>query len=573
MEKISAFFKKIGNFLFGNRKRKIITATAAAAVVLTALIAVGTVLVVKQLTSGAVITSNNNSAVTDTNSSSQQQQGSDGTDIDIPQVDQSENYKPHTENTAYDETEYREMPDISRATMSAAEVVSKYRGYTDWRIYSIRTAVSASVPEQNGRSFYFSNNGKPTNSGKSPQEAISNINALARLGLKAGDVVYFECGSLWRAKINLAWEGVTFTSYGTGKKPEFYGSPENAATASHWNKTDAKNIYVYHESITDDVGTIVFNEGEQHAIKHIPVIKNEKSVDNASGEDFAGYKDLKQNFDFYHDNSNGLLYLYYDKGNPGDSFKSIELCTRGNVISVSADHVTIDNLCIKYGGSHGIGSGSRTGLTVRNCEIGWIGGSIQSRNYTSPTRFGNGVEIWDRAYDFTVDNNYFYQIYDAAVTFQYKGDDSTVEYRNIKFNNNVMDYCNYSIEYFLSDNSNTDSAISDVEFANNLMWYAGSGFSSQRPDKSGAHIKSWGHANRTDGNFVIKNNLFAFAYDVLVETYSKYGAAPQYSSNTYIQFASRKLGRTDKMSKSVGFEAQYIENDFKDKDAKIITVE
>lgn len=200
MEKTAAFFKKIGNFLFGNRKRKIITATTAAAVVLTALIAVGTVLVVKQLTNGAVITSDNNSAVTDTNSSSQQQQGSDGTDIDIPQVDQSENYKPHTENTAYVETEYREMPDISRATMSAAEVVSKYRGYTDWRIYSIRTAVSASVPGQNGRSFYFSNNGKPTNSGKSPQEAISNINALARLGLKAGDVVYFECGSLWRAK-------------------------------------------------------------------------------------------------------------------------------------------------------------------------------------------------------------------------------------------------------------------------------------------------------------------------------------------------------------------------------------
>ncbi len=464
------------------------------------------------------------------------------------------------------------LPTAVAAPLTVSELVAEYRSYTDSRISEILTATPKVTPNQNGRSFYFSNNGSPTNSGTSEENAISDLSALSKLGLKSGDTVYFECGSVWRKKISVSWEGVTFTSYGTGEKPKFYGSPENAATSAHWNTTDTENVYVYYKTLAGDVGTLVFDEGAQHGIKHIPVVKDEKSVDHASGEDFATYKDLKQNFDFYHDVSKGLLYLYYDNGNPGANFNSIELCTRGNIFAVNANNVTIDNLCIRYGGSHGIGSSASTGLTVRNCEIGWIGGSIQSTNYTSPTRFGNGVEVWESAYDFTVDNNYFYQIYDAAATFQYTGSNSTMEYRNIKFINNVMDYCNYSIEYFLSNNSNTASAISDVEFSNNLMWYAGEGFSSQRPDKTGAHIKSWGHGNRTDGNFVIKNNLFAFACDVLVETYSKYGVSPQYSNNTYIQFASGKLGRTYDYGKYLNFEAQYIEDYFKEKDAKVIVV-
>ena len=57
----------------------------------------------------------------------------------------------------------------------------------------------------------------------------------------------------------------------------------------------------------------------------------------------------------------------------------------------------IDNLCLKYGDCHGVGSGTNEGLTITNCEFGWIGGSIQGESIfgrNHPTRFGNAVEIY-----------------------------------------------------------------------------------------------------------------------------------------------------------------------------------
>ena len=57
----------------------------------------------------------------------------------------------------------------------------------------------------------------------------------------------------------------------------------------------------------------------------------------------------------------------------------------------------IDNLCLKYCGSHGVGSGTNEGLRITNCEFGWIGGSIQGESIFGrkhPTRFGNAVEIY-----------------------------------------------------------------------------------------------------------------------------------------------------------------------------------
>ena len=76
------------------------------------------------------------------------------------------------------------------------------------------------------------------------------------------------------------------------------------------------------------------------------------------------------------------------------------------------DDITVDNLCLKYTGVHGVGAGTVNDLTVQNCEFGWIGGSVQgvlgSNKYE--TRFGNAVEIYGGCENYTVQNNYIYQI-------------------------------------------------------------------------------------------------------------------------------------------------------------------
>lgn len=59
----------------------------------------------------------------------------------------------------------------------------------------------------------------------------------------------------------------------------------------------------------------------------------------------------------------------------------------------------IDNLCLKYGDCHGVGSGTNEGLRITNCEFGWIGGGIQTYDFRGDTtgrvtRYGNAIEIY-----------------------------------------------------------------------------------------------------------------------------------------------------------------------------------
>lgn len=174
------------------------------------------------------------------------------------------------------------------------------------------------------------------------------------------------------------------------------------------------------------------------------------------------------------------------------------------------------------------------------------------------------------------DNCYFNQIYDAAVTFQFKSDEnSDLCSHNIKFTNNVMAYCNYSVEYFLDAGDNENNYFEDFVIDGNDMWFAGYGFCEQRPDKKAdAHIKSWTHANPNRGKFIISNNIFAFGKNNLVETYSESGnRKPEYDSNIYIQYMNHNLGRNGNSDSVMIFDEtaeKNIVDNYGDKNAVVI---
>ncbi len=456
------------------------------------------------------------------------------------------------------------MPDLNGVTLTKNEVEEKYRPYTDWRIYQIRTTKTTVQPKDGGTAYYVSPNGDDKADGKSPETAIKSLANIGKLPLKSGDVVYFERGGIWRGQLKANKEGVTYSAYGEGRKPELYASPVNAGKPECWEETEAENVWVYHKSF-QECGTVIFNQGEGIGVK--AVVENGRNTTNR--KPFKDYKDLDENFHFY--NYRGKLYVYYDGGNPGEKFGSIELCVSQHGVKASADNITFDNLCIKYAGAHGISSNSCSGLTVTNCEFAFIGGAFQGN---STTRLGNGVEIWGTAKNFTVDNCYFYQMYDTGATFQYSTKSGAADVcENIKFTNSVYDYCNYSIEYFLSSGTADISYIKDFEISGNLCWYAGEGLCFQRPDKTAnAHIKSWGHKNYIKGNFDIKNNLFAIASNVLVETIAKNNVPATYDNNIYIQTERKKVGSNGNVSGD-RFSAAEVLKVTGDKNAKIITVQ
>ena len=438
----------------------------------------------------------------------------------------------------------------------------------DRRIAEIRATPNMSVPEWAERR-YVSATGSDAADGKTPATAWRTTARMEQEKLAPGSFVLFERGGVYRGGFR-ASAGVTYTAYGSGPKPRIYSSPENGADPAKWERTDAANVWRYRMDCRD-VGTIVFDGGAAHAIKIIPVYNDDGTyTQQYGGRPFNnGYRDLAEDLHFWHDYSDktdfkpfakgsGCLYLYSEK-NPGERFKSIEFNVRKHGVAVGgADNVHIDNLCVMYVGSHGVGAGTVKGLRVTNCEFGWIGGSIQAERLFGrkwAVRYGNAVEIYGGCDGYTVDNCYVHDVYDAGLTQQYgvRKAHEPCDQRHVRYSRNVIENCNYSIEYFLSMKGEVretnPSRMEDLVIEGNLMRNAGSGLCRQRPDRNqSAHIKSWrNNANRATG-FVIRDNVFAFGEEMLVEISSGLlnsdgrDSMPEMAGNVFVGRKGQRFG-------------------------------
>lgn len=408
----------------------------------------------------------------------------------------------------------------------AKEQIEQWRAQTNERIRNILQ--SPNLAKFGDKTYYVSNDGDDKNAGTTPDAPWRTLDKVNEMAFEPGTTVCFRRGDLWRGQIR-AKTGVKYTAYGRGEKPKLYGSPMNGADPTLWEPTDTMDIWRF-KGWHEDIGNIVCDHGKAHGIKAIIRYEKEGSHwNNTTGERFDSWCDLTSDMHFYHDLNDGYVYLHSVE-NPGKRFLSIEFSIKRHGFAICGNDVTIDNFCVCYVGSHGVGSGTTSGLTVQNCAFYWIGGSIQAegifgRNHA--TRYGNGVEIYGGCDRYTVQNCYFCQIYDAAVTHQFNlteenkknGDDMSM--RHVRYLCNVMEYCNYSIEYFLGripDGNPTH--MEDVLIEDNYMWYAGRGFCSQRPDKTeAAHIKSWNHDNPAK-DCMIRHNLMMDSYNMLIHIHA-----------------------------------------------------
>ena len=372
----------------------------------------------------------------------------------------------------------------------------------------IRNSADSLTPTGDGKRYYISNTGSDANNGNSPETAWATVDKLNSFGFAPGDVVLLERGGIYRGTFCVTGN-VSYGAYGKGDKPAVYGCTQNGIDAVWEQDSDNQNIWICATNVHTDIGIVIFNHGVQ---------VGQKRLEN----------NLTSAYDFYHDTESGNLYLFFDGNNPSHYFGSIEFGERKHIVTVpnGAQNIVIDNICFKYGGSHGIGSGVWfKNLTVTNCEFGWIGGSIQH----GTTRYGNAVESWGSCDGYTIENCYFYQIYDAAVTFQ--GDGERERSENIVFKNNLIEYCTYSFEYF---QRNITSKIVNVTVEGNIMRFAGYGWGDQRPDKREAsHIKSWNFANTCE-NFIIRGNILDTSRYNLYQIGSR-ETPPTMTGNTYIQ--------------------------------------
>ncbi len=490
-------------------------------------------------------------------------------------------------------------------------IQAEFEALAEARIRAIREAKDEIKIK--GTTYYVANDGCDENDGRSPKSPWKTLAKVSEADLKPGDGVRFRRGDLFRGSV-MAKAGVTFCAYGEGEKPKLYGWDESLADPALWTLYDEEHhIWKYVKPILD-CGTLVFNGGERHSRKLIPSYTPDGTFvcrDDASRPFFMA-AEMTEDLDIFcrydarrtttptkgedfpipimDDESYGELYLRCDRGNPGEVFDELEAVPRRAMIRVGRnDHVTVDNLCLKYIGIHAVAAGGHvTGLHVSNTEIGWVGGTVQHYFGTDPnyvegrrgsvTRFGNGVEIYGGCDDYRVENCYIYQMYDAGITHQITTNGKKYTMTDIHYIGNVVEDCVYSIEYFLDQTEgDTESYIDGCEMRGNFLRRCGYGWGQQRHNiHTPAHIKGWSYVN-TARNYTVSDNIFdRSAYRLVHLVAQKQESCPVMQGNTYIQKLGQTLGQyggneiAEPANHSFDENVEKtIENVFGEKDAKV----
>ncbi len=404
----------------------------------------------------------------------------------------------------------------------------------------LSTGNTADYYKWTGKTIYVSPDGDNENDGLTPKTAVLDLRAdvFYQNPLVPGDAVLFERGGLWRMSSSISTDaGVIYGSYGTGEKPTFYGSLKNYAVEDEWSPSNKKNVWKL--SVADnDIGLIVFNNGEYVGYKRL-----------------LGLTTLDKNFDYYYSNTDDCVYLYYDGGNPGKAFESIEVCLNKSGFGVSDNGITIDNIRIKYYGRFGVAMSGNNNTNITNCEIGFIGGALQ--NIDTGLRYGNGIQQWNSTDGLRIENCWVYQTYDAAITWQ--GNDSydvgkdaegnsrindKAYYKDISFVGNLLEYNIMDFEtWHDSKDGGCLAKITDFVTKDNICRYAGYGWSAlQRADNDvGWAFGRGGHNWFNSEDVIITNNILDCSYRSLVY-WKLEGAAPaafKISGNTFYQHSSK----------------------------------
>ena len=439
------------------------------------------------------------------------------------------------------------------------------------KILKIRNTKNTDISNRTGKIYYLSPNGNDTNDGLSKEcawKSLSKVNeAFNKKKIVNGDTILFQRGEEFRGNINVTACDVLIGSYGdeSKAKPQILVSPYNGAIQGEWIEV-LTNIWHYTidgcDPFVNDVGVIwCFSDGES---KYAQKITNNQNADETQ-IDLAEI--LTNDLEFYHfghassrEATGGALYLY-STSNPQRRFDDIEFCLGKNGIRFgNYTDLHVDNVTIKYAGNHGIGGGTVANLKVTNCELGYIGGAMQyyKEENGSPVRFGNAIEIYGSVTEtkgytvkdgFVVDNNYIYQVYDAGITFQITTENNS-KIERVVFSNNLVEYCNYDIEYWntsksLDETIQANTYINYYKINHNLMRYAGCGVCTTRPDKGrSCIIKTWEHSskydNRVVGNFIIDNNIFSSPTEqMFCISASDENSLPQVTNNQF--YASKDV--------------------------------
>ena len=435
---------------------------------------------------------------------------------------------------------------------------------------SVLNAPAFDVTTVSGTVYYVSNNGDDSNDGKSANSAWATLSKVSNADLAAGDAVLFERGSVFRGTIS-AKAGVTYASYGEGDMPIIMQSKKNYAQDGLWELVDsANNIWKLTEYVADP-GVIVFNananavdcEGEITATR----LWNKKQ-DSADRRPYDELKTAAEDLVYYWGtptstykafnqySTENALYLRSEK-NPNTDYSSIEIGEDKHLFDVGGNDITVDGICFKYGGGHGVSAGTVENLTVRNCVFAWIGGGCLNgaSEDNKSSRYGNAIEIFGGCDGFYVYNNWIYEIFDTGITFQFHYTNGTYKMVNVEIYDNLVERCYWSLEWWISPKPGAEQnpEVANIYVHDNILREGFNGWGTLHHGNPawGAMLSS-GFGTNNLSNFKLENNIFDRTYiekdpsiitRMLVISIGSGNANIEYTGNIFLQYKNQYIAK------------------------------
>ena len=233
---------------------------------------------------------------------------------------------------------------------------------------------------------------------------------LNRRELEPGMKVLFKRGGVWRGQI-VAQSGkpghpIVYGAYGEGPKPCIQPSYDGA-DAAKWKKI-GYCLWQIDVGAGNDIGNVIMNRGGEDA-----------PAPNTCCFKRQTLAELKNDLDFCCEKGTWIVTMR-SAANPARRFKSIELCEKIHCVDETWAHdVVYEGLHFRYSAAHGIGGSNTKRITIRGCDISWIGGGyLYYDKKDNGVRYGNGIEFWSAAEGHVVESNRVWECWDAGLTNQ-----------------------------------------------------------------------------------------------------------------------------------------------------------
>lgn len=361
--------------------------------------------------------------------------------------------------------------------------------------------------------------------GRAPSDRVyridesTSLDEVNALDLAPGSTVLFKRGGVWRGQLRVRsgtpGHPIAYGAWGEGPAPIIQPSLDRSAPGD-WRR-EPDGLWRAETGAATDIGNVILDHGDAGCLF--------KRDSRAA---------LLRDCDFWFDPATGGVLVRSDAGTPASRWRSIELARKMHCVDEAGAHdVSYEGLAVRYGAAHGFGGGGGgAGLkrvSIRHCEVSWIGGGIlYVDDLGNGVRYGNGIEFWGSAEDVVVEGCRVWQCYDAGLTSQ--SSESGTFQRNILWKDNEVSDCEYSYEFWVQG---ADSVAESIRVVGNRFRDAGGGWGrGQRWNPSAAHLRIQDTTIPTPG-FVFEGNLFSSSADCLARIFNDWRGEASFRGNVW----------------------------------------